>query len=307
MARYNSILDLIGNTPLVKLNKLAQGLEADVYVKLESYNPLSSVKDRIGFAMIEKAEKEGILKPGSVVVEATSGNTGIALAYIGAVKGYRVILTMPETMSMERRRLLQTFGAELVLTPGGEGMNGAVAKAKEIVDSTPGAFWAKQFENFANPEIHYRTTGEEIWVDTGGKVDIFVSAVGTGGTLGGAGKKLKEKNPQIRLVAVEPSASQVLAGGKPGSHKIQGIGAGFIPKVLDTGIIDEIIPVENDDAGATSRKLAKYEGILAGISSGANVWVALELAKRPENKGKTIVTVVCDTGERYLSTWLFDE
>lgn len=307
MARYNSILDLIGNTPLVKLNKLAQGLEADVYVKLESYNPLSSVKDRIGFAMIEKAEKEGILKPGSVVVEATSGNTGIALAYIGAVKGYRVILTMPETMSMERRRLLQTFGAELVLTPGGEGMNGAVAKAKEIVDSTPGAFWAKQFENFANPEIHYGTTGEEIWVDTGGKVDIFVSAVGTGGTLGGAGKKLKEKNPKIRLVAVEPSASQVLAGGKPGSHKIQGIGAGFIPKVLDTGIIDEIIPVENDDAGATSRKLAKYEGILAGISSGANVWVALELAKRPENKGKTIVTVVCDTGERYLSTWLFDE
>lgn len=307
MAKFESIKELVGNTPLVRLNRMTQGLPAQVYVKLESFNPLGSVKDRIGLAMIEAAEAQGLLSPGSTIVEATSGNTGIALAYLGAVKGYKVILTMPETMSMERRRLLRAFGAELILTPGGEGMNGAVSKAQEIVDSTPGSFWAKQFENLANPEIHYQTTGEEIWKDSEGKIDVFLAGVGTGGTLTGAGRKLREYKADIQLVAVEPEGSAVLSGSKPGPHKIQGIGAGFIPEVLDRSLLDEVIAVSANDAGDTARKLAQYEGIFGGISSGANVWAALELARLEENEGKTIVTIVADTGERYLSTWLFED
>ncbi|KGE73425.1 cysteine synthase A [Spirochaeta lutea] len=306
MALYTSILDLVGNTPLLELRGMTQGLDARVLVKLESYNPLSSVKDRIGLSIIEQAEKEGVLGPGATIVEATSGNTGIALAYIGAVKGYRVVLTMPETMSIERRRLLKTFGAELELTPGGEGMNGAVRRAREIVESTPGAFMARQFENQANPLVHRKTTAEEIWRDTQGQVDAFVSGVGTGGTLTGAGGRLRELNPEIRIVAVEPDSSPVLSGGSPGPHKIQGIGAGFVPQVLDTSLYDEVIQVSAVQAGETSRSLARVEGVLGGISAGANVWAALELAKRKEFAGKTIVTLICDTGERYLSTWLFE-
>jgi cysteine synthase A len=274
---------------------------------MESRNPLGSVKDRIGVAMVEAAEKSGKLKPGASIVEPTSGNTGIALAFTAAAKGYKLVLTMPETMSIERRKLLAALGADVVLTPGSAGMPGAIKKAEELVGTIPGAFMPQQFDNAANPEMHYRTTAVEIWDDTEGKVDLFVAGVGSGGTLTGAGRGLKERNPEVKVVAVEPSDSPVISGGKPGPHKIQGIGAGFIPANLDTGLIDEIIQISSDDAGITARRLAKEEGILCGISSGGNVWAALELARRPENEGKLIVTVICDTGERYLSTWLFDE
>ncbi len=304
---YADITKTVGETPLVRLNHLGKGLEATVLVKLESNNPLGSVKDRIGVAMIDAAEKAGKLKPGSVIVEPTSGNTGIALAFVAAARGYRLILTMPDTMSVERRQLLKILGAELVLTEGAKGMRGAVEKAEEIVKTTPGAFMPQQFNNPSNPEIHRKTTAEEIWKDTDGAVDVFVAGVGTGGTLTGVGEVLKERKPSVRIVAVEPKDSPVLSGGKPGLHKIQGIGAGFVPEVLDTKVYDEILQVRHEDAGGTSRQLAKQEGILAGISAGANVWAALEIAKRKESRGKTIVTVICDTGERYLSTWLFQE
>lgn len=305
--KVDSITELVGKTPLLQLRRLAEGIDARVLVKLESHNPLSSVKDRIGLAMIDAAEKAGQLKPGATIVEATSGNTGIALAFVGAARGYKVILTMPDTMSMERRRLLKVFGAELILTPGPEGMNGAVARAEEIVKKNPDAIMARQFENQANPDIHYRTTGQEIWDDTEGKVDIFVAGVGTGGTITGSTRRLKELNPALKSIAVEPDGSAVLSGEKPGPHKIQGIGAGFIPKVLDRSLVDEVMRVTSEDAGRTSRQLARMEGVLCGISAGANVWAALQVARRPENRGKTIVTVICDTGERYLSTWLFEE
>jgi cysteine synthase A len=292
---------------MVRLQRLAAGAPAEVLVKLESHNPLSSVKDRIGLAMVEAAEQEGTLGPGSVIVEATSGNTGIALSYVGAVKGYRVILTMPDTMSVERRRLLQAFGAELVLTPGSDGMNAAVEKAQEIVRNTPGAILTRQFRNRANPEIHYRTTGQEIWDDAQGRVDVFVAGVGTGGTITGASRRLKELNPDLRAVAVEPESSAVLSGCEPGPHKIQGIGAGFVPEVLDRALIDEVLTVTEDEATRTARELARKEGILCGVSAGANVSAALKVALRRENQGKRVVTIICDTGERYLSTWLFEE
>ncbi len=303
----NNITELIGNTPMVRLNRLTDGLESTVLVKLESHNPLSSVKDRIGLSMVKAAEESGAIEPGATIVEATSGNTGIALAYVGAVKGYRVILTMPDTMSTERRRLLRALGADLVLTPGHEGMNGAVAEAERIVDATDGAVLMRQFENSANPRVHRETTAEEVWRDTNGEVDVFVAGVGTGGTITGTGARLKEKKPSVRAVAVEPDASPVLSGGSPGPHRIQGIGAGFVPGVLDRSIIDEILTVSAEDAAATTRRLAKEEGILCGVSAGANVFAALEVAKRDANRGNTIVTVICDTGERYLSTWLFEE
>ena len=306
MKIYSDITKVVGNTPLVKLNKLTKGLEATVLVKLESMNPLWSVKDRIGVAMIDAAERDGKLKPGGIIVEPTSGNTGIALAFVSATRGYKLILTMPETMSLERRKLLKILGAELVLTPGEKGMKGAVEKAEEIQRNTPGSFLPQQFNNPANPEIHRKTTAEEIYRDTDGDVDIFIAGVGTGGTITGVSEVLKSRIADFKTIAVEPLDSPVLSGGKPGPHKIQGIGAGFIPGVLRKDLIDEIIQVKHDDAGETSRRLAKEEGILAGISSGANVWAALQVAKRPENKGKTIVTVICDTGERYLSTWLFE-
>jgi len=307
MAIARDVSELIGNTPMVQLNRLAAGLPGRVVVKLENFNPASSVKDRIGLAMIEAAERDGSLTPGSTIVEATSGNTGIALAYVGAVKGYKVILTMPDTMSGERRRLLQAFGADLELTPGPEGMNGAVARAQEIVAKTPGAVMASQFTNPANPEVHRRTTAEEIWRDTDGSVDAFVAGVGTGGTITGVGERLKQLKPAVIAVAVEPVGSAVLSGERPGPHKIQGIGAGFVPDVLDPSVIDQIIKVTSDDATITARRLAKEEGILAGVSAGANVWAALELAALAESNDKLIVTVICDTGERYLSTWLFEE
>jgi cysteine synthase A len=274
-------------------------------VKLESMNPLWSVKDRIGVAMIDAAERDGKLKPGGTIVEPTSGNTGIALAFVSATRGYKLILTMPETMSLERRKLLKILGAELVLTPGEKGMKGAVDKAEEIQRNTPGSFLPQQFNNPANPEIHRKTTAEEIYRDTDGKVDFFIAGVGTGGTVTGVSEALKNKIPGFKAIAVEPVDSPVLSGGNPGSHKIQGIGAGFVPGVFRKDLIDEIIKVKHEDAGEIALRLAKEEGILAGISSGANVWAALQVAKRPENKGKTIVTVICDTGERYLSTWLF--
>jgi cysteine synthase A len=304
---FADVTKSIGNTPLIRLNRLTEGLKAEVVVKMESRNPLGSVKDRIGVAMVEAAEKSGELKPGATLVEPTSGNTGIALAFTAAAKGYKLILTMPETMSMERRKLLAALGAELILTPGADGMPGAIRKAEELVGSLPNAFMPQQFDNAANPEIHRRTTAVEIWDDTDGKVDFFVAGVGTGGTLTGVGGFLKERNPAVKIVAVEPSDSPVISGGEPGAHKIQGIGAGFIPTNLDTRLVDEVIQIHADDAGLTARRLAREEGILCGISAGGNVWAAVELAKRPENEGKRIVTVICDTGERYLSTWLFDE
>ncbi len=304
---YDDITKTIGNTPLVRLNRLGRGLEASILVKLESANPLASVKDRIGVAMVDAAEKAGKLKPGGVIVEPTSGNTGIALAFVAAARGYKLILTMPETMSVERRQLLKILGAEVVLTDGAKGMRGAVEKAVEVNQSTPGSFMPQQFNNPANAEIHRKTTAEEIWKDTDGKVDIFVAGVGTGGTLTGVGEVLKQRKPSAKVIAVEPSDSPVLSGGRPGLHKIQGIGAGFVPKVLNTKVYDEIIQVRHEDAGEVARQLARQEGILAGISAGANVWAALEVAKRAESKGKTIVTVICDTGERYLSTWLFQD
>lgn len=303
----NRISELIGNTPLLRLNKVTAGLPAEILLKMEVFNPLSSVKDRIGLSMIEAAEKSGKISKDTVIIEPTSGNTGIALAFICAERGYRLILTMPETFSVERRKLLRIFGAELVLTPGAEGMNGAVKKAMELAEATPNSFIPQQFDNPANPEIHRRTTAEEIWRDTDGKVDILVAAIGTGGSLTGIGEALKKKNPNFKVVAVEPADSPILSGGKPGPHKIQGIGANFIPSILNREIIDEIIQARHEDAGEVSRNLARQEGVLVGISAGANVWAAMQVAKRPENKGKTIVTIACDTGERYLSTWLFED
>lgn len=304
---FDNVTQTVGKTPLVRLNRLADGLKATVLVKLESRNPLGSVKDRIGVAMVEAAEKSGELKPGATIVEPTSGNTGIALAFTAAAKGYKLILTMPETMSIERRKLLSALGAELILTPGSEGMPGAIRKAEELVGQIPNAYMPQQFDNAANPATHRNTTAAEIWNDTDGAVDVFVAGVGTGGTLSGVGSGLKERKPEVKVVAVEPVESPVISGGKPGPHKIQGIGAGFIPTNLDKSLIDEVLLLNAADAGITARRLAAEEGILCGISAGGNVWAALELAKRAENAGKTIVTVICDTGERYLSTWLFDQ
>jgi cysteine synthase A len=310
---YNNIVETVGRTPLVKLNRVSEGAGATVAVKCEFFNPLGSVKDRIGMAMIQDAESKGLLKKGMIIVEPTSGNTGIALAFVAAAKGYKLILTMPETMSLERRTLLAMLGADLVLTPGPEGMKGAIGKAEEILKNTPNGWMPQQFKNPANPEIHAKTTAEEIWDDTEGKVDIFVSAVGTGGTCTGVGEVLKKRRPGVKIVAVEPKDSPVItqtrAGEalKPGPHKIQGTGAGFVPDNLHLDVVDEVLTVSNDDAFAMARRLAKEEGILGGISSGANVHAALELAHRPENKGKLIVTIACSTGERYLSTPLADE
>jgi len=304
---YANVSELIGRTPLVRLNRLTEGLDAQVVAKLEFYNPANSVKDRIGAAIIDAAERSGELQPGGTIVEATSGNTGIALAMVAAARGYKVILTMPETMSTERRVMLRAYGAQIVLTPGSEGMAGAVAKAKQIIADTPNAVAANQFANPANPAIHEKTTAEEVWADTDGEVDIFVAGIGTGGTITGVGKVLKERKPGVQIVGVEPKDSPLLTEGKAGPHKIQGIGANFAPEVLDPSSYDEIIDVELDDAIRVARDLGTEEGILSGISTGAIVWAALELAKRPENVGKLIVAIVCDYGERYISTVLFED
>lgn len=305
---HNSILQLVGNTPLVKLSKLAasENLVAELVAKVEFFNPGGSVKDRVALSMIEDAEAKGLLQEGATIIEPTSGNTGIGLSLVGAVKGYKVILVMPETMSIERRKLAAAYGTQIVLTPGSEGMKGAIKKAEELRDNTPGAIILQQFENEANPAIHQRTTGEEIWKDAEGKVDIFVAGVGTGGTVSGTGAALKKHNPNIKVVAVEPATSAVLSGNPSGAHKIQGIGAGFVPKNYDAAVVDEIIPVGNDEAFETSRAIAKQEGIFVGISSGAALYAAIQLAKLPENKGKRIVALLPDTGERYLSTPLVD-
>ena len=299
--------ELIGNTPLVRLNRITKGVGAEVVAKLESFNPIGSVKDRIGVSMIVGAEEEGLINKDTVIIEPTSGNTGIALAFVCAARGYRLILTMPDTMSVERRKLLAIFGSELVLTPGAEGMPGAVRKAEELAANTPNSFIPQQFKNLSNPEIHRLTTAEEIWRDTDGRVDILVSGVGTGGTITGVAEAIKVRKPEFRAIAVEPIDSPVLSGGKPGPHKIQGIGAGFVPQVLRTDLVDEIVKVANEDAGEMARRLAREEGILAGISSGAAVWAALEVAKRPGSEGKLIVVILPDTGERYLTTWLFQD
>ena len=306
MARVEKITDLIGKTPLVKINRLNDS-EATVYVKVESFNPFSSVKDRIGLALIEAAERDGKINKDTVIIEPTSGNTGIALAAVAAVKGYKIILTMPETFSVERRKLLKAYGAELVLTEGAKGMKGAIAKAEELAAANPNSFIPQQFNNPANPEIHRKTTGPEIWEDTEGKIDILVAGAGTGGTVTGAGEFLKSKKPALKVIAVEPAASPVISGGQPGPHKIQGIGPGFVPGVLNTKVIDEIYLTDDVKSGTIARRAAKEEGLLIGISSGAALEAALTIAKRPENKGKTIVAVLPDTGERYLSTWLFED
>ena len=308
MARiYDDITQTIGNTPLVRLGRLAKGARAEVLLKLEWFNPLSSVKDRIGVAMIDDAEERGLLKPGGTIIEPTSGNTGIGLAFVAAARGYRCILTMPESMSMERRVLLMALGAELHLTPAEKGVKGAIALATQLVAENPGSFMPQQFDNSANPEIHRRTTAEEIWRDTDGKVDILVAGVGTGGTLTGTGSRLRELNAELKIVAVEPTDSPVLAGGEPGPHKIQGIGAGFVPGVLETGLIDEVIGVSNDDAFETSRLATREEGLLTGISSGAIIRAALQVAHRPENAGKRLVAIIPSCGERYLTSALYEE
>jgi cysteine synthase len=302
-----NITSLIGKTPLLQLGGIAKDVDAEILLKLESFNPCSSVKDRLGLAMIEAAEEAGEINKDTVIIEPTSGNTGIALAFICASKGYRLILTMPDTMSIERRRLLTIFGAELVLTEGAKGMKGALAKAQEVAKQHEGAIILQQFTNPANPAVHRRTTAEEIWEATDGKIDILVAGVGTGGTITGVSQVLKERNPDFKTIAVEPKGSPVLSGGSPGPHKIQGIGAGFVPEVYDAAVVDEVVQITHEEAGAMSRRLAKEEGVLVGISSGGNVHAALEVARRPENAGKRIVTIACDTGERYLSTWLFEE
>jgi cysteine synthase A len=308
MAYAENIAELIGGTPLVKLQALSADSGATILGKLESFNPGGSVKDRIGLSMIDAAEKAGLIVPGkTTLIEPTSGNTGISLAMVAAARGYRLILTMPDTMTLERRSLLKAYGAELVLTPGAKGMSGAIAAAGELLAEHPGAFMPQQFENPANPEVHRRTTAEEVWKDTDGKIDIFVAAVGTGGTVTGVGEILKQRKPDVKVYAVEPAASPVLSGGQPGPHKIQGTGAGFVPKVLNTAIYEEVIKVSNEDALDSARKLATSEGILVGISAGANAWAAWDVARRPENRGKLVVTVLCDTGERYLSSVLFAE